>query len=139
MSIRALAGFLAVMITLSTTVSADPPRLDATSPVGVERGKAMSVTVHGSGLKDGPHLIAPFDFRIDALSAGGSDESTWKFNLLVDPRVSAGVYPIRVVTDSGVSNPILFAVGQVPQVAEVEPNNTVRDCAADLESRGRRR
>ena len=38
------------------------------------------------------------------------------------PRI--GVYPVRIVTDSGVSNPILFAVGRVPQMLEVEPNNT---------------
>src|SRR5262249_36531374 len=45
--------------------------------------------------------------------------------LAVDARTAVGVYPIRVVTDSGISNPVLFAVGQVPQVAERESNNTV--------------
>ena len=48
----------------------------------------------------------------------------WKFRLAVDDRTAVGVYPIRVVTEAGASNPILFAVGQVAQAAEIEPNNT---------------
>ena len=35
-----------------------------------------------------------------------------------------GVYPIRVQTDDGISNPFLLAVGQLPQVAEKEENST---------------
>ena len=35
-----------------------------------------------------------------------------------------GVYPIRVQTDDGISNPFLLAVGQLPQVDEKEDNST---------------
>ena len=35
-----------------------------------------------------------------------------------------GVYPIRVQTDRGLSNPFLFAVGQLAQVNEKEDNST---------------
>ncbi len=35
-----------------------------------------------------------------------------------------GVYPIRIQTDDGISNPFLLAVGQLPQVAEKEDNST---------------
>jgi hypothetical protein len=123
MSVRARARFLTIILALPASVSADPPRLTGTSPLGVQRGKASDVTIQGSGLKDGPRLVAPFDFRIES-ARGRSDEARWKVSLTVGPRVAAGVYPIRVVTDSGVSNPILFAVGQITQVPEIEPNNT---------------
>src|SRR5262249_9198917 len=52
------------------------------------------------------------------------DAAGWKVRLAIDAGTAVGVYPIRVVTDSGVSNPILFAAGQVPQVLEVESNDT---------------
>jgi hypothetical protein len=124
MSIIARCGLLAVVLSLPTAISAEPPRLTGTTPLGVQRGKAMDVTIQGSGLKDSPRLFAPFPFRIEATSGTGSEDAKWKVTLLVNPGVAAGVYPIRVVTDSGVSNPILFAVGQLTQVSEVEPNNT---------------
>ena len=120
----ARARFLAIMLALPASVSADPPRLTGTSPLGVQRGKAMDVTIQGSGLKDSPRLVAPFAFQIEPASSGRSDEANWKVTLTVGAQVAPGVYPIRVVTDAGVSNPILFAVGQIPQVAEIEPNNT---------------
>ena len=78
----------------------------------------------GSGLADRPRLVAPFAFQLEESAGNGSDGAKWKVRLAVDARTAVGVYPVRVVTDSGVSNPILFAVGQLPQVSEVEPNNT---------------
>ena len=109
---------------LPTAVWADPPKLTGTSPLGVQRGKAMEVTFKGSGLVDGPRLVAPFGFQLEESAGSALQAANWKVRLAVDVRTAVGVYPIRVVTDSGVSNPILFAVGQVPQVPEVEPNNT---------------
>jgi hypothetical protein len=84
----------------------------------------MEVMVRGSGLVDGPRLVAPFGFRLEDSTAGGPEAASWKVRLTVDVRTAVGVYPVRIVTDSGVSNPILFAIGQVPQVLELEPNNT---------------
>src|SRR4029077_13212779 len=53
-----------------------------------------------------------------------SDASSWKLNITVDAGAAVGVYPIRVQTDDGISNPILLAVGQLPQVLEKEENST---------------
>src|SRR5262249_31154484 len=35
------------------------------------------------------------------------------------------VYPVRILTEDGLSNPLLFSVGQLPQVTEAEDNGTV--------------
>jgi hypothetical protein len=113
-----------VALALPASAWAAPPRLTATAPLGVQRGKAMEVAFRGSGLADNLRLVAPFAFQLEESAGSGSDAVNWKVRLAVDARTAVGVYPIRVVTDSGVSNPILFAVGQVSQVAEVEPNNT---------------
>jgi hypothetical protein len=89
MSVLARALFLAVMLALPASVRANPPRLTGTSPLGVERGKAMDVSIEGSGLNDGPRLIAPFDFRIEAPAGGRSDQSHWKLTLTVGTQVAA--------------------------------------------------
>jgi hypothetical protein len=118
------AGFLTALLALPASAWADPPRLTGTSPLGVQRGKAVEVSFQGSGLVDGPRLVAPFGFRLEESAASGPEAANWKVRLTVDVRTAVGVYPVRIVTDSGVSNPILFAIGQLPQVLEVEPNNT---------------
>ena len=118
------AGFLTAMLVFPAYVWADPPKLNGTSPLGVQRGKAIEVTFQGSGLAGGPQLVAPFGFQLEESGGSASQAANWKVRLTVDVRTAVGVYPIRVVTDSGVSNPILLAIGQVPQVPEVEPNNT---------------
>ena len=66
----------------------------------------------------------PSEFQFEECGGSTSEAAIWKVRLAVDIRTAVGVYPIRVVTNSGVSNPILFAVGQVPQEPEVEPNNS---------------
>jgi hypothetical protein len=118
-------GFLAAMLVLPAPAFAEPPRLTGTSPLGVPRGKATVVAILGSRLLDHPRFVAPFEFRLVETARNASDGAKWNIELTVDPAVPVGVYPIRVVTDSGVSNPVLFAVGQIAQVHEVEPNNTV--------------
>jgi hypothetical protein len=107
--------------------SAAPPTLTASSPLGVPRGHATEVTLRGTGLGDSPRLVAPFAFQLEESAGSDSDASRWKFRLTIDDRTAVGVYPIRVATEAGASGPILFAVGQVAQAAEIEPNNTIDD------------
>lgn len=118
-------GFVTVVQMLPVSVWGDPPRLTGTSPLGVQRGKSMEVTLEGTGLIGTPRLVAPFKFQVEEpTDQEGSDGAHWKVKLTIDTRTGVGIYPVRVATESGVSNPILFAVGQLPQVKEVEPNNT---------------
>ena len=124
--VRAARAVLwAAMLVGPASAGADPPRLTGTSPLGVPRGRVMEVVFKGSGLAANPRLVAPFAFQLEESTAGGSDAAIWKVRLAVEDRTAVGVYPIRVATDSGISHPILFAVGQVQQVAEAESNNTV--------------
>jgi hypothetical protein len=120
----ARAGFLAALLLLPVSVWAVPPKLTGTSPLGVQRGKVMEVAFKGSGLVENPRLVAPFAFQVKESTGSGADAANWKVRLAVDTRTGVGIYPIRVLTDSGISNPILFAVGQVRQVPEAESNDT---------------
>ena len=82
------------------------------------------MTFRGSGLTGSPRLIAPFAFRVEESAEVDEKTGTWMVRLTVDPQTAVGVYPIRILTGAGLSNPLLFAVGQVPQVPEAESNDT---------------
>lgn len=122
---RSLAGLAALLsLSLSATTWAAPPQIKETTPFGVQRGVVTEVTISGANLAGHPTLIAPFALEeaapVDG-EAGGA--GTWKLKMSVAPETAVGVYPIRVRTDEGLSNPFLFSVGQLPQVAEKEDNN----------------
>ncbi|AMV38633.1 hypothetical protein [Planctomyces sp. SH-PL62] len=113
-------GFLVVA---GSEAWADPPKVNDASPFGARRGEPAEVTLTGTGLAANPRLIASFPFQVEALPPERSKPEGWAFRLTVPAGVPIGVYPIRVQTDEGVSNPLLFAVGQLAQVAEVEAND----------------
>jgi hypothetical protein len=119
-----VAGFFGFVVIAPATAA--PPQISGVSPLGARRGSATELTISGSNLSGNPRLIAPFGFTLDAPAAaqGKSDASNWKLKLTVGADVAVGVYPIRVQTDDGISNPFLWSVGQLPQLAEKEDNST---------------
>jgi hypothetical protein len=120
---RCIAGFaLASALIVATPAMAAPPQIKEITPSGIRRGEPSDVIVSGTGLAGNPRLVAPFHSRTEP--GKGSDASSWKVKLTVGPDVAVGVYPIRIQTDDGISNPFLLAVGQLPQVVEKEENST---------------
>lgn len=123
---RSPAG-LAVVLGLALTAPcwAAAPQIKGTTPFGVQKGVETEVTINGANLAANPRLVAPFAFVVTPPEKpGGTDASNVRLKLTVAPETPIGTYPIRVQTDEGLSNPFLFSVGQLPQVAEKEDNNT---------------
>ena len=128
----AVALLLAGLVqAFGTDAMAAPPQIANIAPLGVRRGVANEVTISGSNLAGNPRLIAPFHFQIEPIPAPvKSDAANWKIKLTVAADVAVGVYPIRIQTDDGISNPFLLAVGQLPQVREKEDNSTFETAQA---------
>ena len=122
------AAFVALALALDLAglggVSAAPPQLNDASPSGVRRGEDADLTFAGANLGANPRLVAPFGFTVDPKAPAGSDGGKWVVRLRVDPATPVGAYPVRLLNDEGLSNPLLVSVGQLPQVAEVEENGT---------------
>jgi hypothetical protein len=128
---RTVAGSAVVLcLTLPTLARAAAPTIKGTTPVGVQRGASTEVTVDGTHLKGTPELIAPFAFTSTVAEAPNADAGHWKTTINVAPGTAVGVYPIRVRTEEGLSNPLLFAVGQLPQMAETEDNGAFESAQA---------
>jgi hypothetical protein len=100
-----------------------PPQINGVSPLGIRRGFSGELTFNGANLAGNPRLIAPFSFKVDSPPAKG-DASNWKLTLTADASTPVGIYPVRIQTDDGISNPFLLAIGQLPQIAEKEDNST---------------
>jgi hypothetical protein len=120
---------LALTACLATTAQADPPTIGNIVPSGVQRGVATEVTISGGSLDANPQLLAPFATTVEPPATAG-DGGNFRLKLTVAADVPVGVYPVRVKTDRGVSNPFLLAVGQFPNVAEVEPNGAFEQAQA---------
>jgi hypothetical protein len=101
------------------------PRVDEVSPRGVRRGYPIELTIRGSSLSGNPRLVAPFKFAVDAARPGDSEANSLRVRITVDPASPLGVYPVRVLTDQGLSDPFPLAVEQLPQIAEKEDNGNI--------------
>jgi hypothetical protein len=113
-------GFGLILGVAASSVAA-PPSLTGTSPAGVTRGRTVELTFQGANLDGTPEILSPIPLKFAA--AENKDGANWKIKAEVPADAPLGVFPIRVVSAKGVSNPVLMAVDQVPTVTETEPNN----------------
>ena len=124
MSCRTAGLAVALGMLSSLPAGAAPPQINGTTPFGTQKGVATEVTIAGANLAGNTRLVAPFAFKVAPVEGAKPDAASWKFKLDVPTETPLGVYPIRVQTDEGLSNPFLFTVGQLPQVAEKEDNSS---------------
>src|SRR5262245_24130154 len=87
-----------------------PPTLTALTPRGAERGQTIEFTVAGANLSPQTRLLLPFKADAVLVPDAKPNPAAVRFRLTVDASVTPGVYPVRVVTDDGVSAVALFSV-----------------------------
>ncbi|HWB95921.1 MAG TPA: PPC domain-containing protein, partial [Bryobacteraceae bacterium] len=106
-----------------------PPVLQELAPRGAQRGKTVTLYLRGDGLTQGarvestvPGTFSRLTLSRDPLAPFGMARanSVLPFLLTLKPDASAGVYPVRVTTPDGVSNVLLFTVGDLPEIEEAE-------------------
>jgi hypothetical protein len=97
------------------------PVLKALKPRGAQRGEAFQLTLVGEYLPPAAEISTnlPGTFSRLAVPSGKGEN---ELPLLVQLREDAapGVYPIRLVTENGMSNVLLFSVGTLPETVEEE-------------------
>ena len=117
---------MAGLIVLAAVARSESPKLGEVRPFGVRRGVATEVTITGTRLEGSPRLLVPFAAEVEAVPApdGKADAARWTVRITPRADTPVGIYPARIRTDAGLSNPFLIAVGQVPEVAEAEDNGS---------------
>jgi hypothetical protein len=114
---------LGVVLCSSSAVAA-PPTLTTLTPHGAQRGVAVVVTLAGTGLTPATRLALPFKAVQKPLPDVKPNPTLVRVQLTVDAAVTPGIYPVRAVSENGLSALTWFRVDTLPAIAEIEDNNT---------------
>ncbi len=115
------AAILAVLLAGADTRAAFPV-VNELSPLGVVRGEESVIKFTGVRVGDAHTVLADHE-GFEILEVKPVDDKSVEVRLKTTPNLAPGLYPIRLVTKSGISNLRLIGVGAMPIVQEVEPNN----------------
>ena len=111
------------VVAVAGALSAQPV-LDRIEPRGAQIGTSVRLALSGTGLGPSPRLLADGLFAATPLTGSPGDEKMedGRLEYLVELPADArpGVYAIRLETAEGISNALLFAVGEFPQAVELE-------------------
>lgn len=119
---------LGLAFTLTATAHAQLPQIRITGifPPGAQRGTTTDVTVTaGTDLDEASELVFSHPgLKAVAKLDGNGNPVANQFTVTVDPAIQAGLYDVRLRGLFGISNPRIFRVDTIAEVAETEPNNT---------------
>lgn len=98
------------------------PVLSRMEPHGIKRGEPTKVILHGARLQDARHVLADLPgLTISEVKPLSNNQVEISVEAAAD--LPPGQYPIRLVTDTGISNLRLLGVGAMPVLTEAEPNS----------------
>ncbi len=114
-------------IVIGTGLLYAQPVLERMEPRGVRAGSSVRLVLTGKGLGPDSRLVtdAPFVATPLAGPSTGDQMPFGRLQYLLEADGEAakpGIYPLRVETPEGLSNMVLFTVGEFPQVMETEPS-----------------
>jgi hypothetical protein len=118
------------------------PRLTVLTPTGGKVGTTFEVGFAGSDVEEpqallfnhpgikGTAIVPPVPppdpkAKLDPKAKPPVAPPITKFTVTIDKAVPPGYYDVRLVNKKGVSNPRVFVVGELNEIAEKEPNNDV--------------
>jgi hypothetical protein len=115
---RHILGMLSVLAMVLPAPAGAPPRpvLGDMQPRGLQIGATTHVVLTGTGLDDSLQLIssASDSMHVRVELADGNQAH---LQITLDAEVEAGIYPLRVATEGGVSNTISIGIDRLPQIA----------------------
>ncbi len=121
-----IAALTCLLLFGADTANAARPSVVRTEPMGVVRGTTTQVIVHGDRLGDAYQVL--FDRPgLSVAEVKPIDAKQVELTVVADEQMQPGLYPLQVVTKSGISNLRLIGVGSLPVVQEVEPNSQVAE------------
>lgn len=115
--------WLLCLLLLVSVGYALPPVIRDIQPHGAERGRTVEVKFRGEGLLMGmrlksgvPGTASRLNPPLDLMRAG----SELPFLLTIPADAPVGLYPLRLISEDGMSNVVLFAVSDLPESEENE-------------------
>ncbi|MCH8829717.1 MAG: hypothetical protein IID45_09090, partial [Planctomycetes bacterium] len=108
-------------------VEAQAPVISSTSPQAVKPGGTIDVTIRGTNLAGATSLWTSFPAKAvlaPNVKNNGKNATSVVFRISVPANAEAGIQAIRVTTAQGISRLKLFAVDDLPSVAQKAGNTT---------------
>jgi hypothetical protein len=117
-----LARPLSIFFAFVSLAAAASPAIRDIAPHGAQRGKTFKLVLQGSDLTAGARLETALPAAITRLTpdAEAKPETSLPFLIELKKDAPIGVYPLRVHTADGLSNLMLFSVGDLPETQEKE-------------------
>ena len=116
-----LPTLLATLL-FATNAHAATPSLGAIRPPGGQRGHEVEFVLSGARLGDAKEIIY-YQPGVQTVSITKVDDNSIKAKLKIAADAQVGLHDIRVRTATGISELRSFSVGNLKEIAEVEPNN----------------
>jgi hypothetical protein len=132
MFIRRLSACVTLLVLAAHAAAQPGPQLVTVFPPGARAGGTVEVTFSGSNFTgDEKLLFSGKGFTAEPVGKATNDpkapkgQATSSAKFKVTAPKGAGTFDVRVVSNSGLSNPRAFAVSETTEVNETEPNNDV--------------
>jgi hypothetical protein len=125
---RLIASVVVAVIAAGAAWAQIHPRLTVLTPPGGQAGTSVKVTLTGTDLDDVTSLlIAPAGLTAQRVPDPAKKDQFLpnQFEIKIPADTPPGTYDVRAVGSWGISNPRAFAVGELIEVQEKEPNNDV--------------
>jgi len=122
----------ALLFSISLGAFAAAPMLTELEPRGAQRGKSFTLTLVGTDLSEGATVLSNLPATFTPLTPP-QEKMARQLPFLVELKADAaiGTYPIRVQTQDGISNILLFTVGVFPEITEDESKPESREHSND--------
>lgn len=124
MSVGSRSWYLHIIIAVWLAMNAErlsvgqvPPALNTVFPIGGQVGQSVEVTVAGSNLEG----LRTLHCSIPSVACERLDSSRWR--LAIPGNAPLGLCDVWAISDSGISSPRTFAIGNRPEHLEAEPND----------------
>ena len=116
---------LGAVVGWTSTTSAQPVPSVNSSILAVQRGQTLEVAITGSnlGMVGSTGVRDPQGLDASLVKADKPQDGQTKLKLVAAPDAAPGEREVRLISPTGVSNPLRVVVEQYPLLAESEPNN----------------
>ncbi|MEJ7607261.1 MAG: hypothetical protein WKF37_13600 [Bryobacteraceae bacterium] len=116
---------MALVFAMAATLYAAAPMITELEPRGAERGKAITLTIAGRDIPEGARISSTLSASFTPLVSSKPEAlmNPGRYaSFLMEPKadIAPGVYPIRLETPQGISNVLLFTIGNFPEKIEEE-------------------
>src|SRR5690348_6284945 len=124
MIVRLLACIAVIGIVTAGAFAQPVPAVNARAPISVQRGQSTSVTLSGSSLANVSSVALPDDSGLTATltKSDKPNDAEAKLMLKADRDARPGMREIRLVSPTGISNPVQVWIEQYPLIVDTPPN-----------------